>query len=298
MVWDKKKYNSPQNIKKSRFINALKTERPCVMDQIPHLTDSTLQLNNRVAILTFGRDDVRNALTGTALICDILKTASWVNACQDVSVLIITGAGKAFSAGGNIKDMANRTGDFAGDAAEIERRYRTGIQQIPLAMEKIEVPVIAAVNGAAIGAGFDLANMADMRFAAEDAKFGETFLNLGIIPGDGGAWFLQRQIGYQKAAELTFTGRIISAQEAFDMGLVLNVYPTAQLIPNTLDFAEKIAKQPPEATRRTKRLLKAANKMQLPEFLDFSACFQGMCHNSAEHAAAMQAFIGNNGKDT
>ncbi|MBP8923937.1 MAG: enoyl-CoA hydratase/isomerase family protein, partial [Thauera sp.] len=166
---------------------------------LPQLSDALLVLDQRVATLTFNRDDLRNALTGSALIDDICTVADWVNHCDEVSVLVMTGAGSAFSSGGNVKDMAERGGDFAGDVAEVATRYRRGIQRIPLALQAVEVPVIAAVNGPAIGAGFDLANMADIRIASTKAKFGETFLNLGIIPGDGGAWFMQRLIGYQQA---------------------------------------------------------------------------------------------------
>ena len=108
-------------------------------------------------------------------------------------MLVITGTGSAFCAGGNVKDMAERSGDFAGDVAEVAERYRQGIQRMPLALNQVEVPIIAAVNGAAIGAGFDLANMADLRIASRKASFGETFLNLSI-PGDGGAWFMQLRV--------------------------------------------------------------------------------------------------------
>lgn len=116
---------------------------------LPQLTDALLTLENEVAVLTLNRHDLRNALTGSHLIDDIVTTAEWVNHCQDVSVLVITGAGSAFSAGGSIRDMANRSGDFAGNPAECAERYRKGIQRIPLAMQAVEVPVIAAVNGPA-----------------------------------------------------------------------------------------------------------------------------------------------------
>ncbi len=258
---------------------------------LPVLTDALLTLQDRVATLTLNRHDVRNALTGTALAQDICTVADWVNRCDDVSVLLITGAGSAFSAGGNVKHMAERSGEFAGDAAELAQRYRQGIQQIPLAMQGIEVPVIAAVNGAAIGAGFDLANMADMRYASTAAKFGETFLNLGIIPGDGGAWFMQRLIGYQRAFELTLTGRTIGAQEAKDLGLVLEVFAPEELMPRTLEMAQRIAAQPPKATRLTKRLMKMAQRTELKDFLDICAAFQGMCHQEPEHMAAVQKML-------
>ncbi len=261
------------------------------MTDLPLLTDALLTLENRIATLTLNRHDLRNALTGTQLIDDIIATAEWVNRCDDVSVLVLTGAGSAFSAGGNIHDMANRGGDFAGDVAECAERYRRGIQRIPLALQAVEVPIIAAINGAAIGAGFDLANMADIRIASSKAKFGETFLNLGIIPGDGGAWLMQRLIGYQRAFELTLTGRVIDAAEAKELGIVMTVTAPEDLLPEVQQLALQIASQPPKATRLTKRLMKMAQKMELKEFLDLSACFQGMCHNEPEHLTAVNQMI-------
>jgi len=262
-----------------------------MMIQLPQLTDALLTLEDGVAVLTLNRHDLRNALTGSNLIDDIVTTAEWVNHCQEVSVLVITGAGSAFSAGGNVRDMATRSGDFAGDPAECAERYRKGIQRIPLAMQAVEVPVIAAVNGPAIGAGFDLANMADIRIAADSAKFGETFLNLGIIPGDGGAWFMQRLIGYQRAFELTLTGRIVDAAEARELGIVMDVVPADDLMPATLKMAMKMANQPPKATRLTKRLMKMAQRTELKDFLDICACFQGMCHNEPEHLDAVNRML-------
>jgi enoyl-CoA hydratase/carnithine racemase len=258
---------------------------------LPQLVDALITLENRVATLTLNRHDLRNALTGSHLIDDIVATAEWVNSCSDVSVLVITGAGSAFSAGGNVRDMAERGGDFAGDAAECAERYRKGIQRIPLVMQSVEVPVIAAVNGPAIGAGFDLANMADIRIASEKAKFGETFLNLGIIPGDGGAWLMQRLIGYQRAFELTLSGRIVDAVEAKELGIVLDVVPADELMPAAMKLAERMASQPPKATRMTKRLMKMAQRMELKDFLDLCACFQGMCHNEPEHLDAVNRML-------
>ncbi len=262
-----------------------------MMTALPQLTDALLSLESRVATLTLNRHDLRNALTGTHLIEDIVATADWVNACDEVSVLVITGAGSAFSAGGNVHDMANRAGDFAGDVAECADRYRRGIQRIPLALQDVEVPIIAAVNGPAIGAGFDLANMADIRIASGKAKFGETFLNLGIIPGDGGAWLMQRLIGYQRAFELTLTGRVIGAAEAKELGIVMEVTAPEDLLDETMKLANRIASQPPKATRLTKRLMRMAQKMELKEFLDLCACFQGMCHNEPEHLTAVNRMI-------
>ena len=258
---------------------------------LPQLTDARFEVDGRVATLTLNRNDVRNALTGTSLIDDIVTVAQWINQHDEVSALIITGAGSAFSAGGNVKDMAERGGDFAGDVAEVASRYRRGIQRIPLALQEVEVPIIAAVNGAAIGAGFDLANMADIRIASSKAKFGETFLNLGIIPGDGGAWFMQRLIGYQQAFELTLSGRIVGAEEAKQLGIVLELVEPEQLMPRAQELAARFASQPPKALRLTKRLMKMAQRMELKDFLDLCATFQGMCHNEPEHLEAVNRML-------
>ena len=239
------------------------------MSQLPHLTDARLELENRVATLTFQRDDVRNALTGTAL----------------------TEEGKAFSSGGNVKDMREKQGMFAGHAAEIQEQYRQGIQRIPMAMYDIEVPTIAAVNGAAIGAGFDLANMCDIRIGCPETLVGETFINLGIIPGDGGAWFLQRVAGYQRAAELTLTGRLVQAQDALEYGILMEVVESEALLPRAREIAGEIASKPPRTVRMTKRLLKAAQRMELRDLLDMSASLQAISHQTEDHREAVDAFI-------
>lgn len=259
--------------------------------QKPELKDATLTVDGAVATFTMQRHDVRNALTGTQLADDIVAVTHWVNRNKAISALVITGEGSAFSAGGNIKDMANREGDFSGDVETQAELYRQGIQRIPLAMHKVEVPVIAAVNGAAIGAGFDLANMCDIRLASSKARFGETFINLGIIPGDGGAWFMQRLIGYQRAAELTFTGRVISAEEALEYGVVLEVLEPEALMPRANELAQEMASKPAHAVRITKRLMQMAQRQQLPDFLDLCAVFQGVCHNNPEHMGAVEKML-------
>ena len=263
------------------------------MSDSPLLSDAMLVLENRIAILTFNRHDVRNTLTDTNLINEIVDTVEWANNNKDVSVLVFTGAGSTFSAGGNVKDMVDRKNDFAGDVEELEKRYRRGIQRIPLALHKAEMPVIAAINGPAIGAGFDLANMCDLRIASTKAKFGETFVNLGLIPGDGGTWFMQRLIGYQQAAELTFTGRIIDAVEAKALGLVLDVVDPDDLMPRVMQLATELANKPAASLRLTKRLMKAAQRQELPDFLDLCAVFQAVCHNNPEHLAAVNVMAEN-----
>lgn len=257
----------------------------------PQLTESTLELNNRIALLTLQRDDVRNALTGTRLVEDIVDTVTWADQTAEVSVLVITGAGSAFCAGGNIKEMKDKSGTFGGSAMDIQDQYRRGIQRMPLALHKAEVPIIAAVNGPAIGAGFDLACLCDLRLGSSKALFGETFINLGIVPGDGGAWFLQRLLGYQRAAELAFTGRLVKAEEALALGILLEVVAPEALLPRTMELAAEIAAKPPQALRLTKRMLKLAQRQELPDFLDLCAGFQAMAHHTDDHAEAVAAFL-------
>ncbi|WP_455423166.1 enoyl-CoA hydratase-related protein [Citrifermentans bremense] len=258
---------------------------------MPKLKDCTLTLEDRVAVLTFQRDDVRNALTGTALTEDIITTVNWVNSEDRISVLVLTGAGSAFSSGGNVKEMQSQSGTFEGSPVQVQDKYRRGIQQIPLVLHKAEIPVIAAVNGPAIGAGFDLANMCDIRLASTRAKVGETFINLGITPGDGGAWFMQRLMGYQRAAELTFTGRVVEAAEALALGIFLEVLEPEELMPRTMELARQIASKPPVTLRLTKRMMKLAQRSDLPDFLDLCACFQSLAHHTDDHIEAVNAFL-------
>lgn len=261
------------------------------MHALPILTDALLSVDNRIAELTLNRDDVRNALTGTALVEDILSTLDWCNNSPEISVLILTGAGSAFSAGGNVKQMRDREGIFGGSALQIQNQYRHGIQQLPLAMQKCEIPIIAVLNGAAIGAGMDLACMCDLRIGSTKALLGETFLNLGIIPGDGGAWFLPRIVGAQRAAELIFSGRLVKADEAKELGLLLEVVTEEELLSHARTLAAQIATKPPQALRLTKRLLKISQSQELPEFLDLCASFQAMAHQTDDHIEAVNAFI-------
>jgi len=261
------------------------------MTSPPQLTDALLTVNGRVATLTLNRDDVRNELTGTQLVEDICRTVDWINSEHGISALILTGTGRAFSAGGNIKDIRDRVGMFDGNAARISDNYRRTIQRVTLAMYGVEVPVIAAVNGAGVGAGFDLACMCDIRIGTPATRFGETFVNLGLIPGDGGAWFLQRLVGYQRAAELTFSGRIVEAEEALQLGLLLEIVAPEALLARATEIAQVYAAKPPQALRMSKRLLQAAQRLALPDLLDLSASYQASCHHTEDHRRAMAAML-------
>jgi enoyl-CoA hydratase/carnithine racemase len=258
------------------------------VSDLPQLKDSTLEFEGRVATLTFLRDDVRNALTGTALAEDIVAAARWANGCAEVSVLVLTGEGSAFSAGGNVKTMRERA---AAAPFELERAYRRGIQELARAMRALEVPAIAAVNGPAVGAGFDLANFCDLRIGSTRAQFGETFANLGLIAGDGGAWYLARLLGHQRAAELTFTGRLVGAEEAKALGILLEVTAPEALLARAHELAQQIAARPPLALRYAKRLLRAASEQGFEAHLEACSAFQAILQKSADHAEALSAFF-------
>jgi enoyl-CoA hydratase/carnithine racemase len=259
------------------------------MTELPKLTDASLELDGRVATLTFKRDDMRNALTGTRIADDICAALAWANAEAGISVLILTGAGAAFSAGGNIKAMRERA--MTSSVSDMERYYRTGVQRIPRAMAAAEIPVIAAVNGPAMGAGFDLVNMCDIRLGSTSAQFGETFINLGIMAGDGGGWFLQRAVGEQRAAELTLTGRVVKAEEARTIGILLEVTVPQQLLARAKEIAAQIAAKPPLAVRYAKRALRHAQTGSLAEHLDVCASFQAALQKTEDHLEALAAFF-------
>jgi len=247
---------------------------------------------NGVSILTLNRPQERNGI-GSHESCEQLAAAiRLANADPEVGCLLITGAGPAFCAGANVKKILDTDGiTRRATPAATRENYKRGIQQIPLALLECEIATIAAVNGPAIGAGCDLACMCDIRIASEDARFAESFVKLGLVPGDGGAWFLPRIVGASKAAELTFTGDPIDAAEALAIGLVSRVVPAAQLMPVSLALAERIAAQPRDALRLSKRLLRASEHSRLPEFLELSAAFQALAHESPDHIEAVTAFI-------
>jgi enoyl-CoA hydratase/carnithine racemase len=253
--------------------------------------DIRLEVEGRIAQLTLDMPETRNSISGQNTIEEIEDACHTVQFDDGISVLIITGEGKSFSSGGNVKAMRERAEETSGPAVELQERYRRGIQRIPLAIDSLDVPVIGAINGHAIGAGCDLAMMCDIRIASSKAVFGETFVNLGIIPGDGGSWFLVRQIGYQKAAELTFTGRIVEAEEALSMGMVCKVVEHDQLLPEVRALAEVIASKAPRTLRLAKRILKQAQRTNLKDFLDICAVTQSVVQTTEDHKAAIQAFL-------
>lgn len=245
----------------------------------------------RIATLTLNRPERRNPISGPAVIAELVSALEAVQADPEVSVLVLTGAGSCFSAGGDIRAMRERSETFAGAPLEVARNYRSGVQRIPLAFEALDVPVIAAVNGPAVGAGSDLAMMCDLRIASTAARFSQAFVNLGIVPGDGGAWFLTRRIGYQHAADLILTGRTVEADEALALGMVMKVVPPEALTGEAMALAEIIAAKPPQAVRLAKRLLRQAERVGLADFLDATAAYQAMLHHTEDHREAVAATL-------
>jgi enoyl-CoA hydratase/carnithine racemase len=234
-------------------------------------------------VWTINLPHVGNALTGKDFIAAIEAAVDNANADTAIRAVILTGEGKIFSAGGNIKEMADRDGIFALDALDQRYAYVDGIQRIPRALARLEVPLIGAINGPAIGAGCDLAMMCDIRVASERASFAESFVQLGLIPGDGGTWFLPRAVGHERAAEMTFTGDRIHAATAQEWGMVSRVVPHDELLTAAHALAERIVKNPAHALRMAKRLLQESRTGSLESTLGMAAAMQPLAHRDAEH---------------
>lgn len=248
------------------------------------------QNDNGIVTLTLQAPEEHNALTGPDQFGAFVSVCERINRDPDVKVVILTGAGKSFCAGGNVKDMKARAGLFHGDPYRLRQSYRHGIQQIPLAVYHLEVPTIAAVNGAAIGAGCDLALMCDIRIASSKARFAESFVKLGIVPGDGGAWLLQRAVNnLSRAHELAYTGDTISASTALEYGLVSSVVEPEALLDSARELAARIAANPVHALRLTKKLMRESQHLRLEPLLELSAAYQALAHHTEAHEAILQA---------
>lgn len=250
-----------------------------------------LERRDHVALLTLNRPDVRNALSGEDMFAAFETHFAALNADMSIRVAILTGSGSAFCSGGNVAEMRDKTGMFGGTADEVTKGYAQGIQRIPRAFQTLDVPIIAAVNGAAIGAGCDLANMCDIRIASSSARFAESFIRLGIVPGDGGCWLLPRLIGQSRAAEMALTGDMISADDALRIGLVSSVVAPDELMASVFALANRIAVNPPQALRWTKQLLRKAQSQTLNEALNEAGRIQGQAHQTADHCEAVAAFF-------
>ena len=209
-----------------------------------------------------------------------------------VSCIILTGVGTAFSAGGNLKAMKERTGIGPLSAPDETRaNYKRGVQRIIEALWSCEVPMIAAVNGHAVGLGLDLACLCDIRISADGAKFASSFIKIGLVPGDGGAWILPRTVGLSRASELILTGDTVDAATALQMGLVSRVVPAERLLAEARALAARIVANPAKVLRLSKRLLREGQQQRLSDVLELSAAFQALAHETDDHAEALDAFM-------
>ena len=244
-----------------------------------------------IVTLTLNLPDQRNPISEPPMVEALTETLERLDADPDARVAILTGAGKAFCAGGDIKKM--RSGEGLRDPSPVRtrRNYKTGIQRVPLAFAALETPIIAAINGPAIGAGCDLACMCDIRIAAQSAVFAASFVKLGIVPGDGGAWLLPGVVGFAKACELFLTGDSFSAAEALSLGLVSRVVPDGELVAEAKRLAGRIAVNPTHAVKMTKRLLFEARSLSLASVLELSAGMQSLAHATEDHREALAAFL-------
>ncbi len=243
-----------------------------------------------IMVWTLDQPETRNALTGNNVAGEFVQACEEVSKDTSVRVVVLTGAGPVFSSGGNVKDMQKYASNSI-PTEVIRDEYRHGIQRIPKALYPLDVPVICAVNGAAIGAGLDLTCMCDIRIASDTALFAESFVRVGIVPGDGGAWLLPRVVGMSKACEMAFTGEAIDAQQALACGLVSRVVPPADLMKEAMALAQKIAANPGTVLRMTKRLLREGEKSSLESLLELSAAYQAIAHHTADHHEAVRAFV-------
>lgn len=245
-----------------------------------------------VVVARFNRPEERNAISEVEHSEQIVDFCRSMARDTSVRAIVLTGSGKAFCAGGNVKNMAERSGMFGGSPYEIRNSYRTSVQMIGPAISELEVPIVAAINGPAIGLGLDIACMCDIRLMADTAVVAESYVKLGIIPGGGGGWLLPRLIGPQRASLMTLTGDAINAATALEYGLVAEVLPGDALLDRALELAGKIAANPGHATRMAKRLMREGAHMKLPTLLELAAGYQALAHNTHDHHEAIAAFLG------
>ncbi len=250
-----------------------------------------LETSGHIVTMTIDRAESMNPLGAAGDGDEFVAACDAINTNLDVRCVVLTGAGRAFSAGGDVKAMKERSGTFGGVPPAISDGYRNNIHRILRALYGLRVPVIAAVNGPAIGLGCDVACLADIRIASDKAKFGVTFLKLGIIPGDGGTWILPRVIGMSRASELFYTGDVIGPEQAQDWGLVSRVVSHDSLMDEAHAMATKICAMPPHALRHAKNLLRQGTQISYDTALEMAANTQALMHPTEDHMEGIAALL-------
>lgn len=243
------------------------------------------EVDDKVATITLNRPDKHNAFT-TPMAREWADMLERLESDERVRVIVVTGAGRSFCAGGDTQAMG---ADEVPRALDIRSKLTEGVHRIALQLQCMAKPVIAAINGAAMGAGLDLALMCDIRFAADTAVVGESYSRLGLVPGAGGSYFLPRIVGTAKALELLWTADVLDASSAERIGLVSRVLPSAQLLPATMEFAQRIASSPPLAVQAIKRLVHQSLRMDLASSLNLAASEMTLVRASDDHREAVAA---------
>lgn len=242
-----------------------------------------LEIKDDVGMIRMNRPDAMNALNSETL-QELREAISQLKDSDDVKVIIITGEGKAFVAGADIAEMKDMSGDQAKEFS------RTG-QKVFSKIAKIKKPVIAAINGFALGGGCELAMACDIRIASEKAKLGQPEVNLGVIPGFAGTQRLSRLVGTAKAKEIIFTGDMVDAQTAHSIGLVNQVVPAEQLMDTCMELAKKIASKGPTAVKLAKKVINEGIEEKLDKGSDYESDEFGECFASGEAKEGMTAFL-------
>jgi enoyl-CoA hydratase len=242
-----------------------------------------VEIKDNVGLIKMNRPDAMNALNSQTL-GDLKEAVSQLKDDDSVRVIVITGEGKAFVAGADIAEMKDMTGEQA------EEFSRTG-QKVFDRIAKIKKPVIAAVNGFALGGGCELAMACDIRIASEKAKLGQPEVNLGVIPGFAGTQRLSRLVGAAKAKELIFTADMVDAQTALSIGLVNQVVPVEQLMDTCMEMAKKIASKGPKAVKLAKKVINEGVEEKLEKGSEYETQEFGECFASGEAKEGMSAFL-------
>ena len=253
------------------------------------MTDQLLfETKDKIATITFNRPENLNAFSNE-MIEGYIAALQECRDSDNILVVVVTGAGRAFCAGGDVKAMKDNP--ESNDPRLSKSRLWDMIQRVPLTLAEVDKPVIAAVNGPATGAGMDLANMCDMRTAAESARFAESYVRMGLVPGAGGCWFLPRLVGMPKALELLFTADFVDAQEALRLGMVNHVFPDDTLMEETYKIATKIARRAPISVQLIKRATYQGMRTDLRTHLDQISSHMTIARASEDHMEAVDAFL-------
>lgn len=240
-----------------------------------------------VAILTLNRPEKLNAFTPEMLDrWNEILVHSLNNPA--VKVIVLTGAGKGFCSGGDTGDIHTRSTQYTIVERKDFMMRRMG--GVALNMERLDKPVIAAINGAARGGGMDMALMCDIRIMAESATLGESYINMGLVAGAGGAYYLPRMVGLDHALDILWTGRTITAQEAKEIGIVTRVVPDKEVLAVALELARRIAAQPHEAVRAYKRVVYQSRNINLATHLDMVSSQTSLLRETSEHRERIAGF--------